>query len=537
MKSRYNYFDDKYEYVEGPIDKLKRVIDRAKLNKTARQDDASDRKAISQAMGAHNSAATNTAGEGATIGRRVGFVLLLFVAFVMIIATFVALVVSDIDKQNQKLHQFNADAGLVCATYAKEYGACGYENMYTTYGISGYRMTGLCYAREMDFDADGRSELLICYCDNGIYYVEAWGYVDDSFTNLYHQRAAQTNSKDDDVWITIRYGDGKYYIGAHSETDITSVELYALKKGSFSVKDSCIYDIATEAFYVNEQLDTSFERIKLAVLREEKAESVYTTVSDTIDKFTSSNGDSTVTVNTAKSINNAYYEIVNSYNQKYGEAKYIKEGSKAYVDGLALVKLVDFNNDDVPELVLGFRRGLKVRDEDNQGNYISRLEYKYCCEIYTYRNGNAYLVYENEGMSTKINNSDDTYFMYKYQDGTYNLCNNSYTNLNYGQNVSARSTIYGFNGKAFSPIKKAEYTSEYGYYHYYIDDEQVYSSQFNNEGYFLPMFNGNDDYDEDVYTVIYLSRSSVNSKDVQPLVSQTQAAIKSLNPSYAPKNN
>lgn len=518
MKSRYNYFDDKYEYVDTPVDKVKKLARTVKENGIARPDGD---KGYS---------------PPASKGKRLGFILLLFFAFVMIIALFVVLIVSSIDHANNKNQQFNADAGMVCSNYSREYGACAYENLYTNYGIDGFRMTGLCYAREMDFNADGRSELLISYLDNDVYYVEVWGYVNDSFTNLYHQPAAQTDNKEDGAWITIRYGDGKYYLGTHDQEDITSVELYQLKKNYFSVCDKCTYDTATEAFYFDDKVDQSFERIKLSVLREEKAESTYTTVSDTIDKFSTDSQSVAAGASTANSINNAYYNIVNDYNQKYGEAEYVKDGTVAYIDGLALVKLVDFNGDNVPELVLGFRRGFKVRDEDNQGNYVSRTEYKYCCEIYTYKNGNAVLVYENEGMSNQLNNSNDCYFMYKYDGGKNYLCHNSFSNQNYGQNISAHSTIYSFDGESFTPEKQAEYTSEYGYYHYYIDKERVYSSQFEENGYFLPLFNGNDDYDENVYTVIYLSRDSLKSSDVKPLVYQTQTAIKSLNSSYVPQN-
>ena len=473
MKSRYNYFDDKYEYVDTPVDKVKKFARTIKENGIVRHDGD---KGYS---------------PPASKGKRLGFILLLFFAFVMIIALFVVLVVSSIDHANNKNQQFNAD---------------------------------------------GRSELLISYLDNDVYYVEVWGYVNNSFTNLYHQLAAQTDNKEDGAWITIRYGDGKYYLGTHNQEDITTVELYQLKKNYFSVCDKCTYDTATEAFYFDDKVDQSFERIKLSVLREEKAESTYTTVSDTIDKFSTDSQSVAAGASTANSINNAYYNIVNDYNQKYGEAEYVKDGTVAYIDGLALVKLVDFDGDNVPELVLGFRRGFKVRDEDNQGNYVSRTEYKYCCEIYTYKNGNAVLVYENEGMSNQLNNSNDCYFMYKHDGSKNYLCHNSFTNQNYGQKISAHSTIYSFDGESFTPEKQAEYTSEYGYYHYYIDKERVYSSQFEENGYFLPLFNGNDDYDENVYTVIYLSRDSLKSSDVKPLVYQTQTAIKSLNSSYIPQN-
>ncbi len=529
MKGKYNYFDDDYEYIETPFDKIKNAI------QTAKQTYSNDKGTTVKNFADHITKRVKEK-EKLTTGRKTLLILSMIFVFIFVVCVFVLLVVNSVNIQNKKNQQFKSDAGSVCSTYAKEYGNCAYENMYSVYGIEGYRMTGVCYAREMDFNADGNSELLICYCDGRTYYVEIWGYVDDEFVSIYHSNATQTQNKEDDVWITIRYGDGKYYIGCHDKDDITQVDLYALKKDSFVLKDSCVYDEINEAFYVDDELDTAFERIKLSVLREEKAESVYNTVTDTIDGFSTSESPIVANVNNTRSINTVYYEIINEYNQKYGEAEFVKSGNLAYVDGLALVRLVDFNNDDIPELVLGYHKGVKVRDEDNQGNYISRLEYKYCCEIYTYKNNRAVRVFENEGISAKVGNTDDVYFMYKRNHNKNQLCINTYSNLNYGQKVHASSTIYDFDGTEFEIEKKAEYDAEYGYYHYYIDNERVYSSQFNREGYFLPLFNGSDNYDSDLYTVIYLSRASNNSADVQPTVEQTVKAIQQLNSGYSPKS-
>lgn len=523
LKKRYNYFDDDYEYIQTPFDKLKNSVETAK-----------EHKANGEKSTFKNKKSNFKLDFGLNIKDSVRITISIIMLCIAGILMLMAFVMHSIDTQNIKTQNFKYDAGAVCSTYAKEYGNCGYENMYSAYGIDGYRMTGVSYAREMDFDADGNSELLICYCNNGIYFVEVWGYVDDEFVNMYQKQATQTQNKEDDVWITIRYGDGKYYIGEHNSDDITQVSLYALKKDKFTKKEECVYNEKDEAFYVDEELDSKFERIKLSVLRMEKAESVYTTVTETIESFATTGATIDISSNNAQSVNNAYYEIVNKYNSKYGQAEYIKDGSIAYIDGLALVDLVDFNNDDVPELVLGYRKGIKVRDEDNQGNYISILKYKYYCEIYTYKNKQAVRIFENEGISTKINNDDDVYFMYKKNKSKNQLCINTYSNTNYGQNVHASSTLYDFDGSQFEIVKKAEYSAEYGYYQYYIDNEKVYSSKFNSEGYFLPLFNGNDNYDTNEYCVTYLSRASSNATDVEPTVEKTVESIQQLYSNYSP---
>ena len=92
----------------------------------------------------------------------------LAVCIIVVIVLLVVVVAVKFSSENRRIEQFKADAGEVCAKYAADYGNCSYEGVAAAESEGGYRMTGLCYAREMDFDNDGTSELLVAYRDNGI---------------------------------------------------------------------------------------------------------------------------------------------------------------------------------------------------------------------------------------------------------------------------------------------------------------------------------------------------------------------------------
>lgn len=531
--SRYNYFDDDDDIVQSNKQRsLPTHISRQEIAEAIKAFSATEKTKIKRA--AHNISDTTSLDELFKSKRRI-VTLVLVLVVIIVFAAMIAVVAVQMNVENKRIDKFNADAGKVCSDYIKSYGNCNYENLYSSYGIEGYRMTGLSYAREMDFDNNGKSELLLSYNDGGVYFVEVWGYNSDGeFVSLFHEKATQTDKKTDDAWITVYYHNSKYYIGIHDEDDITKVELYTLKGDSFEKKASCTYDPQAEAFVVREKINyTDFERIRLSVLREEKAVVTSDLVFDVIEGFSISDTENTVAANSSQSLNNAYYSIINDYNQKYGIASYKQENGVAYIDGLAVARLVDFDGDDTDELMLIYRKGVKVRDSDRQGNYISKLEYKYFCEIYRYNGSKASLVYKNEGLSSMLNDSNDVYTILKQQKKKVLLCNNTFSSENYGRKVSGTSTILKFDGKNFKQQFKAQYITEYGWSDYYIDGDEVYKSEFNERGYAVPFFDGSTDYDDSVYSVIYLQRKSGKEGDLKSQVDKTKSAIQKLNSSYS----
>ncbi|MBE6816427.1 MAG: hypothetical protein E7520_01840 [Ruminococcaceae bacterium] len=459
----------------------------------------------------------------------------MFFVFILFFVLLVLITVHSVTKQNEKIEKFNADAGTVCTQYIVQYGSCNYENLYDKYKVQGYRMTGLCYVREMDFDGDGTSELLMVYNDSGVFYVEVWGYNGKGkFATLYHEKATQKKKKTTPAWVTVYSRNNRYYIGVHDNKDISKVSLYTLRGDKFEKKMNCTYDEKAEAFSIRKKVDPlNFERIRLGVLSESKAIVTQNLVTDTIDGFSSGGGDAAVKAAAINaSLNGSYYRIIEELNQKYGTAKYVEKNGLAYIKGLAVVDLIDFDNDGRDELMLIYRKTVKSRTEDYHGNYVSVEEDKYYIEIYRYNGNSAVIAYKGEGISNSLNSSADQYFVLEKKGGVTNYCHNSFSSKNYGRTINATSTVLKYNKTSFDTDFKASYHSDYGYTEYYIDDEYVRKSTFEEEGYRVPLFDGSEEYNDGTYIVTYLQRKSTSAGKIKSQVERTQQTIKKLNPAY-----
>jgi hypothetical protein len=528
---RYNYFDDDEPVVDEQSSEAPKRWNKQEIADALKAFSVTEKTKIKHV--AQTISDTSTFDDLLKSKKRAATMFLILVV-ILVFGTMIAAVAFQMNSENKKINKFNHDAAEVCSQYISDYGNCSYENLYSNYGIEGYRMTGLSYVRQMDFDDDGESELLISYNDGGIYFVEVWGYNSDGdFVSLFREKATQTNDKADDVWITIYRKNNKYYIGVHNADDITQVDLYTRKGDEFDKKSSCTYEPQDQAFIVRKKVNVEdFERIKLSVLREEKAVVTSDLVSDVIDGFSTSTS-STTSISSTQSLNYVYYSIISEYNQRYGVATCKTENGVSYIDGLAVVKLIDFDGDDKDELMLIYRKGIKVRDEDSNGDYISKVEYKYFCEVYRYNGSGASLAYENEGLSSMLNDTDDIYTILKYDNKKYMLCNNTFSTSDYGKVVNASSSIMRFDGTTFKSKFKAEYVTDYGWTDYYIDGEEVRKSEFNEKGYKVPFFDGSTSYDSSVFEVIYLQRKSSKADDMESVVNQTQSTIQKLNSSYS----
>ena len=171
--------------------------------------------------------------------KRIVVILSVFLT-VLVFAVMIFATVHSINAENKRIKQFNTNAGTVCADYITKYGKCNYENLFDRYGVSGYRMNGLCYVREIDFDNDNVSELLICYFDGNQYHTEVYGYNrEKKFVPLYKGTAAQGKSEKEDVWITIYAHNSKYYIGEHTGKDRSKVSLFTRRGDEFEKKQDC----------------------------------------------------------------------------------------------------------------------------------------------------------------------------------------------------------------------------------------------------------------------------------------------------------
>ncbi len=539
---KYNYFDDDDSAISDVRDRV-RAADPAPVHDTVEIGDAL--RAFSRSRGekvitvARNVLSKNPFEELENASKRkkrtVSFSM--FFVFIVFLVVLVLATVHSVNKENDRIAKFSADAGAVCTQYLVQYGNTNYENLYSRYGVEGYRMTGLCYAREVDFDRDGTSELLLAFNDSGEYYTEVWGYVHGKFSVMFHEKATQTKKKAGDAWITVYSKSNRYYIGLHDEDDIEKVSLYGLHGDKFEKDYTCTYDKTAEAFSVRKKVDAaSFERIKLAVLSEQKASVTLNLVLSTVDGFSADGGDASVKAAAINSsLEGSYYRIVEELNQKYGFAKYVESNGLAYIDGLAVVDLVDFNGDGTDELVVIYRKTVKSRTEDYMGNYISTEESKYYIEVYRYNGSGAVLAYKGEGISNSLNDTDEQYYILKTENGRFFYCQNSFSVSDYGRSVSASSTIMKFNKTTLVPTFSASYHSEYGYTQYYLEDKSVYKNEFDAEAYKVPFFDGSDSYDDGQFVVNYLQRGSRDSGTVEGQVEKTVSTIKKLNSSYDPE--
>lgn len=460
----------------------------------------------------------------------IALIFVFLIVFVLLVFT----TLHAVSSENKRIAKFDSDAGKVCSQYITKYGNCSYENLYSSYGVMGYRMKGLCFVREVDFDNDNVSELLLCYDDGGVYYTEVWGYNSDKeFINFYHEKATQTKKKSDDAWITIYNKNNKYYIGVHSGDKLEKVELYGLKGTEFEKKYSADYEAEAQAFSIKKKVDpTSFERIKLAVLVEEKASVTSDQVSKAVEAFIGPSGLSAL-LKSSQSMQNAYYSVVDEYNQTYGKAKVVKKNGLCYVDGLAAVDLVDFNGDKKDELVLVYRKSVKSRSSDAQGNYVAKVEDKYYIEIYRYNGTKAILTYKNESISNSLGDNADMYYIIKKKNDKAYYCVNAFSSQNYGKTINASSTVFKYDGSKFTQQSKASYRTNYGYTEFFINDREVGKSAFNEKGYAVPYFDGTSSYDENTYTVTFLQRKRLKADNMEKRVSDTVNTIKKLNSSYS----
>lgn len=462
--------------------------------------------------------------------KRIVVILSVFLT-VLVFAVMIFATVHSINAENKRIKQFNTNAGTVCADYITKYGKCNYENLFDRYGVSGYRMNGLCYVREIDFDNDNVSELLICYFDGNQYHTEVYGYNrEKKFVPLYKGTAAQGKSEKEDVWITIYAHNSKYYIGEHTGKDRSKVSLFTRRGDEFEKKQDCTYDAITQEFTVKKKIDvSSFERIKLSVLGEQKANMITELVSNTVDKFTDKTGKSVVSGEVG-GINSAYSKVVQSYINKYGMPKYVEKDGVSYIDGLAAAELIDFDGDGTNELLLSYRREVMARGEDNRGNYIATSKYQYYVDIYQYNGSGAKLIFQRDDVSVSLNDTDEKYFVIKALNGKKYYCSNSFSNTEYGRKIYAASSIYRLGKDGFTEKFKASYATEYGYTKYYINSERVYSkSEFDSKGYEVALFDGSDDYDSSVFSVTHLQCKTKDAGDMENQVEKTNAVIASLN--------
>lgn len=532
MRDKYNYFDDDSDYEEIESKSLKKsqsVRDffvRAYYNLKLFFLDLPQRIPKFGEIRTYPNLRSLVLKSGAGI--------LLLIAVIVCTSVFAG----SINKSNTKNDLFCEDAGKVCTNYISKYGASKYERLTTKDGQRLAKMTGLAYARRMDFNDDGRDELMACYLDGGVYYLEIWGYDGKEFVKFY-TGPANVSEKDEELgsWLTFYQKGNKIYIGYSDPEDVKSVALYALKGKEFKKVDSCTYNETTGMYSIGSKTNsTDFERIQLSYIRAGQAEIMMDTVVNNLEAFNASTSAELEAEKTDAQLKaEAYYAIVEKYNNKYGSAKYEKEGSNHYIDGLAVVDLIDFDGDGNEELLLVYRKNLRKRSKNSYSNkYIAIVDPVYCIEVYNWNESMAKCIFERTGISTKFENNDNSNFIILRSIGKYmDICNNTYSYPGRSQ-YTASSKIYRLKKERFDTVYDSRIVYEYGYKTYYIDGERTYRSTFEHQGYAVPYFCNDSSYNTDEFSITYISGGKKKEDELKDRVAETVKSIKQLNNGYVP---
>lgn len=463
---------------------------------------------------------------------------LAFVLFLVFVAVIIISFSHTISAQNKKTDKFNKDAGKICSSYITEYGAAKPERLDSTvYGKDMARVTGLCYARQMDFNNDGSPELMLCYNDGSIYVLEVWGYVGKDFTRLYSEEANSTDNIKDGAWIAFYYKNNKYYICKSKKATPKKVELYALKGDKFKKSSSCDYDYKDNIYSVRGKINADdFETIKLSVIKSSKAEHIVDVATENIDSFgTISMSYLNSKKSDAQLRAEAYYSIIDSRHEKYGKAKVENGEDGKYIDGVALVKLVDFDADSNEELLLVYRKMVKEAATNYYtGERITIEEPAYCVEVYSWNGTVAKKILSKGDVSNYLEQDDVNYIMLnRSEKGPIRICTNTYT-WRTGHSFTASSKIYALEKDGFDVKYNARLEDEYGYREYYLDGDYTYRSTFVEKGYEVPKFMNDSEKCDDSFELIYFSGEDENS--FNKTVDNTVKEIQKLNKRYSPND-
>lgn len=464
--------------------------------------------------------------------------LLAFVLFIIFVLSTVLGFTHTVNSQNKKNLKFNSDAGKVCTNIITQYGSVKWEALDSdTYGEDKARLIGLCYARQMDFDNDGNSELMVCYNANNKYMLEVYGYIDGKLAPLYSDEANSTNSAIDGSWVGFYRKSNKYYICKSEKDKPEKVTFYRLKGNKFKEQGGCEYDYKNNIYSFDGEINAEdFETIKLSVIKRSRAEYITDIVMNNLEEFSSV---SLTALDSRKSEqelrNDAFYEIINKRIAQYGEASKKTEDNRYYLDGVAYVNLADFDGDENDELVVAYRKNKKISATNYYtGEPIIIEEPTYCIEIYKWNGSIAKKIFSKDSVSNYLEDSSINYIMLQKEGKKINICVNRYTYEN-PQVYTATSRIYKLSKEKFSTVFEAKKKYNYGYNDYYIDGKYKYSYDFEQEGYKVPLFmDDNASVDESKYALIYLSGKT--EFDYDRVLSDTVKTIQQINSAYLPNN-
>lgn len=464
--------------------------------------------------------------SGISLGFKAGIAVLLAAAVVVTPVLFYI----DLSGENRSENRFDGDAAKVCANIIGEYGSAKTEQADNTGEM--YRMAGLSFAREVDFDGNGRSELMLAFRSGSAYQAEVWGYDGGDFVRLYsHAANVAANHPEVGYWISLYRHGSEFYIGELSAEDGKTMDLFSLHGGTFKSTRQCEYDPVNDIYAEDGKINTAdYETIRLSNLSASKAENLLDSVSAAINSFgAADDGALPVSAKSGEELMaQAYSNVVQDYVSKYGRPQYDSSSRTCFATGLCVADLIDFNGDGVNELLTVYRFSKKISATDDAGNHVLDTEPEYKIEVFRWNGTSAVKAFENEGISEMQDPDDPQRFYILRKNGEKtDICRNTYTYDERTQRIwkgASRISEMDENG-AFSASFTAEVNSNYGYNTYRINGERVYRREFNANGYAVPYFCNDEDYDEEQYTVVFLQGGSDRGADIQKRISQTEKNI------------
>ena len=529
MSKHYNYFDDEDETQVKPKAKSHKIDLSKAINKI---------KTIEEDVHEEAEEDIEVLEEFPLLRKRV--IKILWIVGIVILILIMAISFSaSLKSREKRAEKFNTDAGNVCINYIKKYGSIKWEALdENKYGENKAKLTGLCYARQMDFNGDGKDELMICYNNDNVYYLEVWGYKSGDFSELYKDEANSSEKATEGSWVSFYHKGNKYYIGKSKKDNPKSVQLLSLNHGKFKAHSTATFDLASNTYMIkSKNCSDDFETIELSCFRKSKADVIVDQVTSNIDAF----GDITSkaitnTLSDAQLKANAYYEVVKKRIDKYGEpsVKTDDDGDK-YIDGLAYAKLIDFDGDKNEELCLVYRTYKSMSKYDNySGEYVYYDKPQYSLDVYEWDGTNAKRIINKDCVSVYFDDDTVFYLLLKNGKKTVNLCTNNYDKEN-NYDYTANSKEYRLKKSVFTPVYSAKLVNDYGYKSFYINDERVYNSEWEEKGYNIPFFlNDDDSANSEKYTMTYFSGEK--SSTYEQTVNDTIDTIKTLNKEYTPTN-
>lgn len=173
--------------------------------------------------------------------------------------------------------------------------------------------------------------------------------------------------------------------------------------------------------------------------------------------------------------------------------------------------------------------------DEFSGDYIYYDKPQYSLDIYKWDGSSAKRILNKECVSVYFDDDTVFYLLLKKGKKTTNLCTNNYDMEN-KYSFTANSREYKLKKGAFTPVYSAKEVNDYGYKSFYINDERVYSREWEQKGYNIPLFlNDEDSVNSSKYDLFYFSGK--NSSEFEQTLNDTIDEIQKLNKEYTPDSN